>query len=72
LRANAGDPQAQHYPAEAEAELGASVETVRKWRLRFTESGTAGLADARRPGRWKANLVLTGTERDELAWGRRR
>ena len=44
---------------------------MRKWRLRFAESGTAELSDARRPGRWKANL-LTGTERDELArWARR-
>jgi transposase len=54
------------------AELGLSVETVRKWRSRFTESGTAGLADAPRPGRRKADLVLTGAERDQLArWARR-
>jgi transposase len=54
------------------AELGLSVETVRKWRSRFTESGTAGLADARRPGRRKADLVLTGAEREQLArWARR-
>ena len=54
------------------AELGLSVETVRKWRSRFTVSGTAGLADARRPGRRKADLVLTGAERDQLArWARR-
>ena len=54
------------------AELGLSVETVRKWRSRFTESGTAGLADAQRPGRRKADLVLTGAEREQLArWARR-
>ena len=52
--------------------LGLSVETVRKWRSRFTGSGTAGLADAPRPGRRKADLVLTGAEREQLArWARR-
>ena len=49
------------------AELGLSVETVRKWRSRFTGSGMAGLADAPRPGRRKADLVLTGAEREQLA-----
>jgi transposase len=54
------------------AELGLSVETVRKWRSRFTGSGTAGLADAPRPGRRKADLALTGAEREQLArWARR-
>jgi transposase len=54
------------------AELGLSAETVRKWRSRFTESGTAGLADAPRPGRRKAELVLTDGEREQLArWARR-
>src|SRR5215467_12648848 len=54
------------------AELGLSVETVRKWRSRFTGSGTAGLADAPRPGRRKAGLVLTDAERDQLQrWARR-
>ena len=53
------------------AGLGLSVETVRKWRSRFAESGAAGLADAPRPGRRKADLVLTGAERDQLArWAR--
>jgi transposase len=56
----------------AAAELGLSVETVRKWRSRFAESGTAGLGDAPRPGRKKADLVLTGGEREQLArWARR-
>jgi transposase len=54
------------------AELGLSVETVRKWRSRFTESGTAGLGDAPRPGRRKAELVLADAEREQLArWARR-
>ena len=54
------------------AELGLSVETVRKWRSRFTRSGAAGLGDAPRPGRRKADLVLTGAERDQLQrWARR-
>ena len=54
------------------AELGLSVEPVRKWRSRFTGSGTAGLGDAPRPGRKKADLVLTGAEREQLArWARR-
>jgi transposase len=54
------------------AELGLSVETVRKWRSRFTECGAAGLGDAPRPGRRKADLVLTDGERGQLAqWARR-
>jgi transposase len=54
------------------AELGLSVETVRKWRERFTELGPGGLADSARPGRRKAELVLTDGERDQLTrWARR-
>src|SRR3984885_14318091 len=54
------------------AELGISVETVRKWRSRFAESGMAGLSDAPRPGRRKADLVVTPAEREQLArWARR-
>jgi transposase len=54
------------------ADLGLSVETVRKWRSRFAEHGVAGLADGARPGRPKAGLVLTGAERDQLTrWARR-
>ena len=54
------------------AELGLSVETVRKWRVRFTGSGPAGLTDDPRPGRPKAGLVLTDAERDQLTrWARR-
>jgi hypothetical protein len=54
------------------AELRLSVETVRKWRTRFTEAGRGGLADGARPGRPKAGLVLTDAERDQLTrWARR-
>jgi transposase len=54
------------------AELGLSVETVRKWRRRFTELGPGGLSDSPRPGRRKAELVLTGAEREQLQrWARR-
>jgi transposase len=56
----------------AAAELGLSVETVRKRRSRFAERGSAGLAAAPRPGRRKAALVLTCAEREQLArWARR-
>jgi transposase len=54
------------------ADLGLSVETVRKWRSRFADSGLDGLADSVRPGRPKAGLVLADTERDQLTrWARR-
>src|SRR5262249_15437708 len=54
------------------AELGLSVETVRKWRGRFSRHGPGGLADSPRPGRRKAGLVLTDAERDQLQrWARR-
>jgi transposase len=54
------------------AGLGLSVETVRKWRGRFTGHGRGGLADSPRPGRRKAELALTGAERDQLQrWARR-
>jgi transposase len=54
------------------ADLGLSVETVRKWRSRFTERGAAGLRDAPRPGRRKAGLVLADAEREQLErWARR-
>jgi transposase len=54
------------------ADLGLSVETVRKWRERFAERRAAGLGDAPRPGRRKAELVLTDAEWDQLTrWARR-
>jgi transposase len=54
------------------AELGVTVDTVRKWRMRFLEAGLGGLADRDRPGRPKAGLVLTDGERGQLIrWARR-
>ena len=56
----------------AAAELGLSVETVRKRRSRFAERGSAGLGATPRPGRRKAGLVPTCAEREQLArWARR-
>src|SRR6201993_4298705 len=58
--------------ARVAAQLGSTRMTVRKWRRRFGEEGLAGLADHDRPGRPVADLVLTGTERDQLTrWARR-
>jgi LuxR family maltose regulon positive regulatory protein len=58
--------------ARVAAELGSTRITVRKWRRRFAEDGLAGLADHERPGRPVPDLVLTGTERAQLAeWARR-
>ena len=58
--------------ARVAAELGSTRMTVRKWRRRFAEEGLAGLADHDRPGRPKAELVLTDEERDQLTrWARR-
>jgi transposase len=49
-----------------------SVPTVGKWRSRFAEHRMAGLADEPRPGRPKADLVLTAAERVQLQrWARR-
>ncbi|HCT78888.1 MAG TPA: IS630 family transposase [Micromonosporaceae bacterium] len=54
------------------AELGVTTMTVGKWRQRFGEAGLAGLADSERPGRPKAELVLTDAEREQLTrWSRR-
>ncbi|MFJ9655760.1 IS630 family transposase [Streptomyces microflavus] len=53
-------------------EVGASVETVRKWRSRFVARRLAGLVDQPRPGRRKPELVLSDAERAELTrWARR-
>jgi DeoR/GlpR family transcriptional regulator of sugar metabolism/transposase len=49
------------------AELGVTVDTVRKWRTRFAQAGLAGLADRARPGRPTAGLALTEAERRQLA-----
>ncbi|MGY4967488.1 helix-turn-helix domain-containing protein [Streptomyces sp. 900105245] len=44
-------------------DLGVNVATVRKWCSRFAADRLAGLADEPRPGRRKAELVLTEAER---------
>jgi transposase/transcriptional regulator with XRE-family HTH domain len=54
------------------AELGVTAMTVGKWRKRFGEARLDGLADGARPGRPKAELVLTEAEREQLTrWSRR-
>jgi transposase len=54
------------------AELGVTTMTVGKWRKRFTQARCDGLTDGLRPGRPKAQLVLTDAERDQLTrWSRR-
>ncbi|MGW3436084.1 IS630 family transposase [Streptomyces bacillaris] len=52
--------------------LGVAVKTVAKWRRRFAAEGMAGLDDACRAGRPKADLVLGEDERAQLTrWARR-
>ena len=54
------------------AELGVTTMTVAKWRKRFAEERLDGLADGDRPGRPKAELLLTDAERAQLTrWSRR-
>jgi transposase len=54
------------------AELGVTKTTVLKWRKRFARERLNGLTDEERPGRPKADLVLTETERAQLMrWSRR-
>ena len=54
------------------AELGVTKMTVAKWRKRFAEERLDGLADGERPGRPKAELMLTDAERAQLTrWSRR-
>src|ERR1035438_7121682 len=49
-----------------------AVGTVAKWRRKFAAEGLAGLQDAVRIGRPKADLVLSEAERDQLLrWARR-
>jgi transposase/transcriptional regulator with XRE-family HTH domain len=53
-------------------EIGVAVKTVAKWRRQFAEQRLAGLADAGRIGRPKADLVLEEAERVQLIrWARR-
>ncbi|WP_234436396.1 IS630 family transposase [Streptomyces sp. NRRL S-813] len=48
------------------------AKTVGKWRRKFAAEGLAGLQDAGRIGRPKAELVLSEAERDQLVrWARR-
>ena len=59
-------------PARVAADLGVTVATVDKWRKRFDVAGVDGLIDAERPGRPKADLMLSAAERDQLQrWSRR-
>src|SRR3954447_532882 len=54
------------------AELGVTTMTVGAWRRRFARARCAGLADGRRSGRPKAELVVTDAEREQLIrWSRR-
>jgi transposase len=58
--------------AAAAQELGVAVKSVSKWRRQFAAERLAGLEDAAPVGRRKAELVLTGAERAQLArWARR-
>jgi transposase len=58
--------------AAVAAELNLTTVTVGKWRSRFAVDRLAGLADQPRPGRHKAELVLTEDERAQLTrWARR-
>ena len=53
-------------------DVGVSRMTVQVWRRRFTEDRLAGLIDRQRPGRPKADLVLSAGEREQLTrWSRR-
>jgi transposase len=54
------------------AGLGVTTVTVGTWRSRFAAQRVAGLADRPRPGRQKAELVLSDEERAQLTrWARR-
>jgi transposase len=58
--------------ARVAADLGVTTMTVGKWRKRFSQARCDGLTDGLRPGRPKAQLVLTDAERDQLTrWSRR-
>src|SRR5262249_9918358 len=58
--------------AGAAQALGVAVKSVSKWRRLFADQRLAGLEDAAPVGRPKAELVLEGAERAQLArWARR-
>jgi transposase len=60
------------FGSRVAADLGVAQETVVKWRRSFLRAGLAGLADAPRRGRPKADLVLSDGEREQLVrWSRR-
>jgi transposase len=64
------EPEARNE--QVAATLGVSALTVAKWRQGFAEAGLKGLSDSERPGRPKADLVLTDAERHQLTrWARR-
>ena len=54
------------------ADLGVTTMTVGLWRKRFARARCDGLVDGSRPGRPKAELVLSDAEREQLTrWSRR-
>jgi len=58
--------------AQVARELGIAVATVRRWRAAFARDGLETLLDAPRDGRPKAELTVTGEEREMLRrWARR-
>jgi transposase len=58
--------------AAAGRRVGVQAKTVGKWRRKFAAEGLAGLQDAGRIGRPKADLVLSDAEREQLVcWARR-
>src|SRR6516165_3877932 len=58
--------------AGAAQALGVAVKSVSKWRRQVAADRRPGLEDAAPVGRRKAELVLTGAERAQLAqWARR-
>ncbi|MER7577736.1 IS630 family transposase [Streptomyces sp. NPDC126514] len=58
--------------ARVAVEVSVTAATVRKWRGKVAAEGMAGLEDAARIGRPKADLVLSDGERDQLIrWARR-
>jgi transposase len=58
--------------AQVARELGIAVATVRRWRAAFAREGLEALLDAPRDGRPKAELTVTGAERETLQrWARR-
>ena len=60
------------FGSQVAVELGVAAETVVKWRRSFLTARLAGLGDAPRQGRPKADLVLSGGEREQLVrWSRR-